>query len=144
MKHCNTCNKTKEKSEFGKRSASKDGLANKCKECQSEYDKKRANNPDRVKARELYQKTDAGRAAMAKAKKKWAESNIVKRAANVMVGNAVRDGRLEKPKSCSKCGTEGRIHGHHDDYARPLDVRWLCSRCHSDWHKKNSEAKNAS
>lgn len=48
---------------------------------------------------------------------------------------AVRDGRLVRPKSCAWCGnTEQRIHGHHPDYARPLMVVWLCSRCHRKHH----------
>lgn len=35
MKHCNTCNQTKQTSEFSKRKASPDGLSAKCKQCDS-------------------------------------------------------------------------------------------------------------
>lgn len=41
-------------------------------------------------------------------------------------------GRLTRAP-CECCG-EARTQAHHDDYARPLDVRWLCRRCHDDLH----------
>jgi len=59
-----------------------------------------------------------------------------------MVTNAVRDGKIIKPDSCEQCGTTGRLHGHHDDYSKPLKVRWLCVACHHQWHAKYGEAKN--
>jgi ribosomal protein S27AE len=44
---------------------------------------------------------------------------------------AVRSGRITRPDVCSQCSRGGRIEAHHDDYSQPLEVRWLCSRCHS-------------
>ena len=101
-----------------------------------EYDHKRNMLPHRVKAREKYQKTDAGKASMRRSKDRWQKANADKRAAHVILGNAVRDGRIEKPESCSECGaTECRIHGHHEDYALPLEVKWVCQRCHNSIHE---------
>lgn len=41
----------------------------------------------------------------------------------------------QKPTHCEKCGAEEYdIHAHHDDYAKPLDVRWLCRSCHIKHH----------
>lgn len=61
-----------------------------------------------------------------------------------ILDNALRYGKLCNPECCSCCGATDRfkdgrtaIQGHHDDYNKPLDVRWLCQRCHHEWHKHN-------
>ena len=109
------------------------------------YDNDRANLPHRVKARLDYAKTDKGKEAGNKAKIKFLKRNPIKRMASIMVGNAVRNGKLIKPDSCEDCGTTPiRLHGHHDDYAYPLVVRWLCPGCHNKWHKINGEGLNGS
>lgn len=51
--------------------------------------------------------------------------------------NAIRKGVLVNPKQCSECGSTSHVSGHHDDYNKPLDVRWLCHSCHYDWHQIN-------
>ena len=51
--------------------------------------------------------------------------------AHRLVARAVRRGELIRPATCSKCGDGGRIHAHHDDYSKPLDVRWLCHGCNN-------------
>jgi hypothetical protein len=59
------------------------------------------------------------------------EIEYKKRRAMSIVAQAIKDGRLERPDACSNCGDRWcRIHGHHEDYDKPLEVMWLCSRCH--------------
>lgn len=41
-----------------------------------------------------------------------------------IIGNALQDGRLIKG-ACEICGSIN-VAAYHDDYAKPLDVRWLC------------------
>lgn len=62
-----------------------------------------------------------------------------KMAARRKVANAVKAGRLIRPSHCPKCGSPDRkrsdgrstIHAHHHKgYDHPLDVEWLCVRCH--------------
>lgn len=37
------------------------------------------------------------------------------------------------PQPCERCGAE-RADRHHDDYDKPLDIRWLCRTCHIQHH----------
>ncbi len=141
MKHCSSCDTEKDELEFHKRKASKDGYAAKCKSCQREYDKKRLKDPKRMQMRKEYQKTENGKSAHSRATKKWQEKNVVKRGVHIITGNAIRDGALHK-SPCEVCGCK-TVHAHHDDYAKPLIVRWLCDTHHNEWHRENGEGKNA-
>lgn len=63
-----------------------------------------------------------------------------------LLESAVRAGRLVPPTTCEECGqdpgrcSDGRrkLHAHHDDYNKPLEVRWLCQPCHHAWHLKHT------
>lgn len=64
-----------------------------------------------------------------------------------LVEKAIKKGIIIPSKVCEVCGAvktfrDGRsgIQAHHDDYNKPLEVRWLCQKCHHEWHK-NHKAK---
>lgn len=65
--------------------------------------------------------------------------------AHDILEKALQKGLVKKPESgCEQCGANGRfkdgrseVQAHHDDYNKPLDIRWLCQRCHHEWHKHN-------
>lgn len=48
--------------------------------------------------------------------------------------HAVSKGKVH-PLPCEVCGNP-QVDGHHDDYSKPLDVRWLCRKHHSELHKQ--------
>lgn len=140
-KVCFKCNKDLPLTSFYKHSKMKDGRVNKCKDCNKtdvrqhrfknverirEYDRKRSQSPNR-------------RAALNANTKRYRALSRAKYLAHSAVNNAVRDGKLIKPSECSDCGKQSKIHGHHDDYRKPLQVRWLCAVCHSAWHQQNGE-----
>jgi hypothetical protein len=45
---------------------------------------------------------------------------------------AIKSGKLQR-QPCEVCGAT-KVHGHHDDYTKPLDVRWLCPLHHRRLH----------
>ena len=65
---------------------------------------------------------------------KWARSQL---------HQALYSGKLKKPTSCSKCKRHfirpNLLHGHHEDYEKPLDVIWLCASCHMSLHHKAAD-----
>lgn len=52
------------------------------------------------------------------------------------VSVALRSGKIVKGP-CEKCGDK-KAEAHHDDYNKPLEVRWLCRKCHDEWHRSNT------
>lgn len=89
-----------------------------------------ANNPrwaggvsaDKVRYRERFEERFPGKAAAHRA-----------------VKNALRSGKLARA-NCEACGAAG-AEAHHDDYSKPLEVRWLCRSCHHRWHEENAPAR---
>lgn len=67
--------------------------------------------------------------------KKWKEKNPEKYLAKTLVGRAVRGGKLPK-QPCQECGDVKSI-AHHTDYAKPLEVIWLCRKHHREIHYGN-------
>lgn len=65
------------------------------------------------------------------------------RSAHGIVARARSSGALFAPVSCSACDQELPLVAHHDDYSRPLDVRWLCRPCHHGWHLLHGPAAHA-
>lgn len=63
--------------------------------------------------------------------------------ARTEVGNTIRDGRLFRPKKCERCARDYKLHAHHEDYSKPLDVIWLCTPCHGARHREMNAVKRA-
>ena len=51
------------------------------------------------------------------------------------VYRALKKGVIVK-SPCENCGAEN-AEAHHCDYNKPLEITWLCRKCHNDWHKNN-------
>lgn len=60
---------------------------------------------------------------------RWRKEHPERARAHSRVAYALKTGRLVR-KPCEVCGAV-KVHAHHDDYSRPLDVRWLCPLHHA-------------
>lgn len=150
-KPCRQCKLDVRLADYYRNPRTSDGLMTVCKACHRgnvrehrannadyyrAFDRARANLPHRVEARAIYAQTPEGKAALARGSRAWVERNPVKKAATTMVGNALRSGRITR-EACEVCGDD-QAQAHHDDYSKPLDVRWLCTKHHAEWHKHNT------
>jgi hypothetical protein len=146
MKICICCNQSKPAEDYYAHPQMADGRLGRCKAChKSEIHKnylRRLEDPvwrekelDRQRAKTAKSRA-AGKKPSEEASKrgreKWLGANQHKRKAHFAVSNALRDKRLFR-KPCEKCGDENS-EAHHDDYLKPLDVRWLCKKHHNEHH----------
>lgn len=115
-----------------------------CKECWKERVKLRRLTNPAVQAydRARYQEQPHRKADAANRARERRSRNPLAYKAHSAVGNALRDGRLQK-KPCEVCGADQNLHAHHKDYAKPLDVVWLCARCHHRLHALFPELEGA-
>lgn len=132
MKVCSKCGEAKPLDQFyadrGK-NASPDGRRADCKACFNATAKAwRESNRERVREADR----DRYAADPQKHNRKvmlWHRENPHKKNAQQKAWRAVRSGKLARPDACEDCG-DSRVEAHHDDYSKPLDVRWLCPICH--------------
>lgn len=59
--------------------------------------------------------------------------------ARLAVYRALRSGELVKPPCCDLCGVTTNTDAHHIDYGKPIDVKWLCRKCHGVVHTEGHE-----
>ena len=135
MKKCKKCNELLCAASFYRDKEMRDGRKGTCKRCARSGE--HARYAADVEARRLYgalmnvKRQESGYLA---SYRRSPEKEAAKRA----VHNAKRAGRLV-PQPCKVCGA-GRVDAHHPDYAKPLEVVWLCRRHHMEWHRMDPPA----
>ena len=67
------------------------------------------------------------------------EAQRIKDRARSYLAVYIRRGKVKR-QPCERCGATP-AYGHHDDYAKPLDVRWLCKAHHRIEHRHDREAR---
>lgn len=131
QKQCFKCLAVLPLTEFYAHPKMADGHLGKCKTCtKRDVIARRDKNLEKVRA---YDRTRGARTKPETYAKWLANGGLIKRTASQAVNYAVRRGYLVK-QPCEVCGATDRVHGHHDDYSKPLDVRWLCVKHHRQHH----------
>lgn len=133
---CCVCKEVKSEEDFYL--STRYGRQAQCKACHRQTNRKhKQENSELYKhySREHYRKN--------KQQYKVRDRRYSKNKANAVsaVFYAIKKGKLTR-KPCEVCGAE-KADAHHDDYAKPLEVRWLCRSHHVQWHVKHGEALNA-
>lgn len=78
--------------------------------------------------------------------KKWGENNKLRRLeislktvekhkhkqeARLQVRYAIQRKEFIRPLVCENCSEIRKLSAHHTDYSKPLEVKWLCVKCHA-------------
>jgi hypothetical protein len=126
-RYCPRCKAEKSISAFGvRRNRGKVIPLSYCKPCQVAY------------GREW--RRGAGRESAALSSRASRARYPERRRARGAVNNAISRGHMV-PGTCVLGGAScGATEAHHDDYTRPLDVRWVCRRHHLQLDRERREA----
>jgi hypothetical protein len=113
-----------------------------CPKCKDRIRKKRqydAKTPEQRRAWKKQKDPLARYISDRRARRRHEARNPEKTAARRSVARALRSGKLQRGP-CEVCGvshgstrTDGTtvsVEGHHTDYTKPLEVRWLCQEHH--------------
>ncbi len=153
MNACKKCLIEKQESEFVKNATCKGGRSSTCRSCHAIAKKVYAKTDNAKRLKVVWARSEAGLDSAKKSNakparlqainqnvKRWNKENPVKKGAQNKVAMAITSGALVAG-CCEDCG-ETKAQAHHDDYSKPLTVRWLCAYHHSQWHKLNGEGIN--
>ncbi len=140
-KSCTECGVDKPLSEFRRKRTGKYGRQSSCKPCSNaKLDVWRAKaREQRLAYNREYYATARGREVISN----YQARKPAKKVAQLALQRAIERGLIVRPERCEDCNGTNRVEGHHNDYAKPLEVRWLCRICHKAWHRKHGEAANA-
>lgn len=131
-KTCFKCERFLSINDFYSHPRMADKHLNKCKECTrkdanerrtrkrvliSQYEYKRNQDPARKKRKMEYQRIHR-------------VVNPQKLKARRAVSQGIRSGVLQR-QPCQYCGST-KTQAHHEDYDKPLDVIWVCFKCHRE------------
>ena len=128
MLACSRCGETKSINGFGKNRSRPNGLSAYCAECmRGTHRRWRQGNPDYyANYRRKYRRDNKMKCSEAYMRNRLKYPEKVR--AREIVSCEIRNNRLV-PQPCEMCN-KTPSEGHHEDYSKPLDVKWLCREHH--------------
>lgn len=130
-KYCPKCKTNKPSTDYYKAISRYDGLRAYCKDCSNKMQR------DNTKYFTDYSNNRYKNDVTFREKRKLQSLNYQKlykdkHGAHQAVEYALATNKLIK-QPCEKCSNPNS-QAHHDDYSKPLQVRWLCPKCHTNYH----------
>lgn len=118
-------------------------ILNKDKLCEKsrEYSKKQTEEQKKRRAEyyQIWKNTESAKKYYEQHSKYHRDKYAKQKKASRCVTNAIRDGKLVRGTECVFCLSPDNIEGHHANYEKPLEVMWLCRKCHRSLHKSLKE-----
>ena len=131
---CSVCKQTKPLTEFYKDKSRTLGRTYRCAKCDDlRHNEYLASAKGKAKRKQYLQSDGAQQLRRARQRRDyWV--NRHKYTAKKMVAVMIETGDITR-QPCEKCGEEKAV-AHHSDYAKPLEIVWLCHACHMAEHKR--------
>ena len=125
LKTCSKCGEVKPLNEFPWRTSENrelNGRHGQCRQCLTEY------------RREHFKKKSGTSLTNAEIQSTYRQKHPDRVKAKNAVKTAIAKGSLERLPYCENCGKWCKVEAHHFDYEEPLNVQWLCKKCHTTEH----------
>lgn len=136
---CSGCLKWLPLDAFGVLASHAHGRASRCFVCmRARRKEQRKENPEPYRIREKRSRNPEANRRLAKLRPLLYPKAVY---AIGVIKNEVMRGRMKRGP-CEVCGATKYVHGHHDDYDKPLVVRWLCPPHHREWHDAHGQGAN--
>lgn len=154
-KACSKCSIDKPLTEYYPKKTAKRGYTAACKSCHIKDVLSRYKASPKQLNKSKWQKENQPKYEKDKKRNQSAKRRAYKKAYNTayraknkekclahrLVVKALREEVLSR-EPCEKCGDK-KSEAHHDDYSKPLTVRWLCTHHHKEHHAiEDATAKN--
>ncbi len=127
--YCNACNRARDNEWRLETGRTKKHITGLCP-CGAE---RAPHNPSYCQKCAL-EKNQAWRRANKYAQRPKTEEQKLKHQVRTLTRTYIRSGKLIK-QPCEVCGNHEQIEAHHDDYTKPMDIRWLCRKHHREHHE---------
>lgn len=123
-KICTKCGRELSLSKFHRDNRKGRGYYSQCRDCKAECKR---------------QAKDKLLQSQYKRRERKKEELSPKRKAYNKVYYALKAGKLIKPAQCEICKSTENIQAHHKDYSKPLEVDWVCQKCHVELDNQRRE-----
>lgn len=140
MKVCTICKEDKFLSEYYPiyyKKLNKTYMQSRCKSCDKIVKAKwNSENAEAIREQKKEYKKKNPEKMREKSRNYYKIADPKKIKARAILGCKVRYGKIVKPELCEGCMEKHVLHGHHNDYDKPLEVKWLCVSCHAKEHRR--------